>query len=387
MLARLVGRKFKAFNLQTVCVAAALLCLSILTLTHVLTDSSYQEYLRKARIARAAQNETLGFGEIVYISMPHRTDRQDAMNLLASWTGIRLRHLPGVDGSKIDEKAKPDFTPEDMTTSVLGCWRAHANAWREMLDSKVETMLVLEDDIDWDVNIHDIMERFSFQMQNNSLRTHVITPHERDSAPYGLDWDLINMGQCYNHANPDRPDLFITYPDPTAPPIDSLSNSIKQFLEFFKVTRDEMESKRLISPSFHPICTMAYALTRRGAQRLLLHSSYAGLHGPVDLEISDHAGNGKIHAYDLSPPPFNSWRVDGKKDSDNNARQDPELTISGTGNLGGRSMNLRTSARKDMVRRLTIDNWRDYDVTHPIVRNYAVPPAYNDDNQLSVEPL
>lgn len=40
-------------------------------------------------------------------------------------------------------------------------------------------------------------------------------------------------------------------------------------------------------------------------------------------------------------------------------------TVSGVGNSGGYSLNLRQSARKNMVESLTIDNWAEYEVTHP----------------------
>src|SRR4051812_31792767 len=41
-------------------------------------------------------NETLDFQEIIYLSMPYRTDRQDALSLIASVTGLKLTMLPGV---------------------------------------------------------------------------------------------------------------------------------------------------------------------------------------------------------------------------------------------------------------------------------------------------
>ena len=41
-------------------------------------------------------NETLDFQEIIYLSMPYRTDRQDQMTLIAAVTGLKLTMLPGV---------------------------------------------------------------------------------------------------------------------------------------------------------------------------------------------------------------------------------------------------------------------------------------------------
>jgi hypothetical protein len=41
-------------------------------------------------------NETLDFQEIIYLSMPYRTDRQDQMSLIAAVTGLKLTMIPGV---------------------------------------------------------------------------------------------------------------------------------------------------------------------------------------------------------------------------------------------------------------------------------------------------
>jgi hypothetical protein len=41
-------------------------------------------------------NSTLDFQEIIYLSMPYRTDRQDALSLIAGLTGLKLTMIPGV---------------------------------------------------------------------------------------------------------------------------------------------------------------------------------------------------------------------------------------------------------------------------------------------------
>ena len=41
-------------------------------------------------------NATLDFQEIIYLSMPYRTDRQDALSLIASVAGLKLTMMPGV---------------------------------------------------------------------------------------------------------------------------------------------------------------------------------------------------------------------------------------------------------------------------------------------------
>ncbi|KAK9357766.1 hypothetical protein V1504DRAFT_32580 [Lipomyces starkeyi] len=311
-------------------------------------------------VASAAWNESLGFGEVLYVSMPDRTDRQDAMNLAASMSGLKLRLINGVDGESISLKAIPDNNAKKWTLrlSELGCWRAHADAWRYVIDSNIETALIIEDDIDWDKNVHQIFQDLSYQMQNSTLRLVPPTDHEQTSAPYGLDWDVLIMGQCYDSAHPKRLDLVHVYDDPNVPSRKDTEQAFLNQMESLGVKGNDVGKKRLISPAYGPICTMGYAITRRGAQRLLLNLSYLSLRGPVDMDMMWTLQEGKLRGYSVTPPPFAAWRVGGQKDSDN--KHDPNLPMSGKGNRGGWSNNIKSSARIAMVNELAMNNWMDY---------------------------
>ncbi|KAK9241568.1 hypothetical protein V1506DRAFT_215890, partial [Lipomyces tetrasporus] len=208
--------------------------------------------------------------------MPERTDRQDAMNLAASMSGLKLRLINGVDGESMSAKAIPDNNAKKWTLrpSELGCWRAHADAWRYVIDSNIETALIIEDDIDWDKNIHQVFRDLSFQMQNNTLRLNPPTDQERASAPYGLDWDVLIMGQCYDVAHPRHRDLVQVYDDPNVPSQKDTEAVFLRQMWSLGIRGNDIGKKRLLSPAYGPICTMGYAITRRGAQRLLLNLSY-----------------------------------------------------------------------------------------------------------------
>jgi len=102
-------------------------------------------------IVRAVRNETLGFGAILLISLKYRTDRQDAVTLIGSSQGISITKLiPAVQGEEINEKALPwGEAKEKLPLPYLGSWRSHMDAFKYIVDNKIETALVLEDDIDW----------------------------------------------------------------------------------------------------------------------------------------------------------------------------------------------------------------------------------------------
>ncbi|KAK9233855.1 hypothetical protein V1525DRAFT_415029 [Lipomyces kononenkoae] len=331
------------------------------------------------RLAAHAQNETLGFGGIAYLSMPYRTDRQDAMELLASVYGLNFTYIPGVDGSSIVEKSKP-LHSYWLRPPELGCWRAHVNAWRYLLESDFETLLVLEDDVDFDVHIHDIFETLSKQMQHNRIRITPPTEHERTAAPYGLDWDVLFVGQCSDHSNDDRLDLVHIYADPHVPSRqDTFFHFIGQ-MESLGIKDRNFGMMRAIAPSWNPVCTMGYAITRRGAERLILDISYRGITGPVDIDIIRKLQQGIIRGYTITPPLLSAWRVDGAKDSDNQALEKDQTKL-GTGNLNGYSTSLKMSARKEMVKILELQNWNDIQRVLPPRANPMMTAAQEAEEQ------
>ncbi|KAK9385363.1 hypothetical protein V1515DRAFT_608417 [Lipomyces mesembrius] len=315
----------------------------------------------QAALAKHAHNSSLGFGEIVYISMPDRTDRQDAMNLLSSFAGIKIKLIPGVNGSEISPKAIPDQAPSDIRASVLGCWRAHANAWRYLLESDMDTVLIFEDDLDWNPNVKGTLETLSMQMQNSKIRVDEPSDYERRIAPYGLDWDVLYLGSWRHGGNPDFKDVVQIWDDPDVPDRSRLNKgrySNQEALHNFGLTDEEIGKKRVLAPAYWTMHTTGYAITRRGAQRLLFQMSYVGdMHGDVDVEITRLFREGKLRGYSLTPPAFSQFKVGGTKDSDNIKLG---KTTDGKGNLHGSNNNIKGSARQIMVDSLNLDNWNEY---------------------------
>lgn len=94
-------------------------------------------------------NATLGFGEIILLNLAERTDRRDAVSLISSISGITITTvLDAVKGEDVSEKAKP-LGNKLIDQAHLGSWRSHVDAFRYIVDNKIETALLLEDDVDW----------------------------------------------------------------------------------------------------------------------------------------------------------------------------------------------------------------------------------------------
>ncbi|KAF2814092.1 uncharacterized protein BDZ99DRAFT_380318 [Mytilinidion resinicola] len=307
-----------------------------------------------------AANATLDFGAILYISMPFRTDRQDALSLMAAASGLKLTMIEGVDGDTISHKAEPDGLPEKMRGSRLGCWRAHANAWRYVIDNNLGSALILEDDVDWDMNIREVMGLWNWQLKyNNTIRWgQDVKKGWSEECPYGCDWDELFMGQCANKPNDERLDLHQTYYDPNGPKLeDNLDTFKKEITQVWNMTQpDQM---RITSPTFKPLCLQGYSLSHRGAMRMLYHNGgYLGLAAPIDLEIAWRTAEGKLSGYTLTPPAISAWRVGGGKDSDNDPVTDKE-EIKASGNSGGKSFGLKKSVRKNLEALLGKNYWEE----------------------------
>ncbi|ORY16391.1 hypothetical protein BCR34DRAFT_597681 [Clohesyomyces aquaticus] len=312
-------------------------------------------------------NSTLDFQEILYISMPWRTDRQDALSLLAAISGIKMKLIPGINPSDMHVKGEPHMlNGQNMTGSpALGCWRAHANAWKYMIDNDIESALILEDDIDWDVNIKEIFGLWQWQLKyNNTIRwgRENVKKGWKEDCPYGCDWDELWMGQCNNKVNKNRLDLHWTYEDPNGPDLDSLHDwSKKEMTQVWNVTSDNRSGNqmRVTSATYGPLCTMGYAVSRMGAMRMLYNiGGWKGLGSPVDLEIQYKTNDGLLSGYTMTPPAFTVWRLGGNKDSDN----DPNIeknNNAGTGNENGESKGIKHSVRKHLSEVLEKNYWRD----------------------------
>jgi hypothetical protein len=118
---------------------AVALCLSVLLLVLKIsyhhshnpsTVSRQYSYTAKGK-PHGIANDTLGFEKIFVINGPWRTDRKDALALAASYTGITLDWIDGVDGDSIGETAYPPGNHRTISKGNRGSWRAHMNAIRE----------------------------------------------------------------------------------------------------------------------------------------------------------------------------------------------------------------------------------------------------------------
>ncbi len=106
---------------------------------------------------------------------------------------------------------------------------------------------------------------------------------------------------------------------------------------------------RVLAPSWYPVCTIGYAVTQRGARRLLYNvGGVKRIGSALDLAMNDQVQKGYLKAYTVIPPLITTWKIGGAQDSDidNIEEKEKELKDGETFELG--SGNLWSSARETM---------------------------------------
>lgn len=260
------------------------------------------------------QNSTLGFEKIFFISLPERTDRQDTMRLIASYMGLNFTYIPGVNGSTITNKALPyDINkppPKPPTPAELGCWRAHANVWAQVIDENLSSALILEDDIDFTVGIREVLSSISTHLQTFTGATH--------GEDYGLvddnSWDILHLGHCFSagpppDTHPVSSQIFAAWEDEYAP----------DWYNHTSVLPNAKSPKiRALHPTFKVACTQAYVVSLAGARRLLYEIGGPGgeLDRPIDLVMLRKFRDGVLKGYTVEPSLFGQWKYGNIGDSD-----------------------------------------------------------------------
>ena len=187
-----------------------------------------------------------------------------------------------------DEHAHP-------RTGSAVAWIAHLNLLRFVVQEDYESVLILEDDVDWDVRIKQQMLDLARAMRNYTSVPEDVT------APYGLDWDVLWIGHCNEVINNDtRP---FTWPDPTRVPTPEYITFVEGEVE--KLT----EGHRSIFATSLPYCTFAYAVTRDGARRILEHGSTGRGHA-YDLWLSLACSSGALRCISVFPELMHQFRPD-----------------------------------------------------------------------------
>lgn len=122
---------------------------------------------------------------------------------------------------------------------------------------------------------------------------------------------------------------------------------LSQLENVWHVPVKDSTALRILAPAWNPVCTIGYAVTQRGAQRLLYNVGTQPIGDPVDVAMLMALQSGAVRGYSVIPPVLTTWKLggdQGARDSDIDDVQEQK----NKGMYMEGSLNLRNSARVAM---------------------------------------
>lgn len=251
-----------------------------------------------------------------------------------------------------------------------------ADSGLRIIENNVSTALLMEDDMDFDVRLKEQLQLFAL-----GSRFVQSTPTSNDPvSPYGDDWDLLWLGHCgevfpeelpeHKSQPPNDPEIltmsrkYAIRSDPTVPPPDKVTG-LQDFTSF--------PYTRWVHQSGGPICTFAYAVSNRGARKILYDLSVDHLLGPFDNALANLCRYGKspnllgMECVSSTPPLFfhHKAKGDGRGDSDIQSVAQGEVRDRGF------TENIVWSARAN-VRQLLVGG-QQFETQYPLDMEKEVP--------------
>ncbi|KAG4424023.1 hypothetical protein IFR04_002865 [Cadophora malorum] len=287
-------------------------------------------------------NSTLGFQRIFAINMPSRTDRRDAISLAAAVSGMDVDFIEGIGGDSIPEAALPPVGSSEsvkLSKGIKGSWRSHMNALHQIVHQNLTSALIFEDDVDWDIRLRYQLDTFSaasrfltkkpdselsrFQVEATMNPEDPEKSIHNDSSPYPISSALHSL--LLSSAASGQPDISLPYGDPAnwdilwlghcgagfprAPPTDEIEQTVQNIILTNPNDHTVPLPKYLRAHPFGPLdalaashsphtrvyhrasggalCTVAYAVSQRGARRLLHEFGVKRWSRIWDVEMGD----------------------------------------------------------------------------------------------------
>ncbi|KAF0355553.1 glycosyltransferase family 25 protein [Gigaspora margarita] len=206
----------------------------------------------------------LGFDHIYVINISSLPGTYEKLKSVENKLSLEFEICPAV--SQFDNEALNEFNQNSLQPSQKANYISHYKVYQLIAQHKFESTLVLEDDIDFELNISSIMTDI-----------HQTLP---------ADWEILYLGHCSDWERNSN-EYLSDYND-------GLSN--------FKL----FKSKR-------PYCTHAYAVSYAGALKLLRKlNTITPL--PIDLELVNMIKTNEISSYTIIPPVISRLRFEKSTD-------------------------------------------------------------------------
>ncbi|OTA93173.1 glycosyltransferase family 25 protein, partial [Hypoxylon sp. CO27-5] len=228
------------------------------------------------------------FSKIFVINLPYRTDRRDAMALAGAVSNLTFTWIDGLSGDQVPDSVV-SLGQGGRSAGAKGSWRSHMNALQAVVRDNLQSALIMEDDIDWDIRIKSQLQAFASasriwlrendaaaavrDSEGNTMQLNSVTgvDSKAGQSVYGDDWDVLWLGHCGAGFPSERssiPPLRIAIPnDATVPAPKHLKPH--PFALQDKLGEVYPPHTRVVHASSGNVCSLAYAVSHQGARKLL----------------------------------------------------------------------------------------------------------------------
>nr|XP_033329451.1 glycosyltransferase 25 family member [Megalopta genalis] len=144
--------------------------------------------------------DTLGVDQIYMINLLRRPDRRNRMHQLFKELGIHAQTIDAFDGRTLNRSILSDagvetmpeysdpYHDRPMTMGEIGCFLSHYIIWSEVIESDLETVIILEDDVRFEPFFRQKVKYILTELDN-----------------LNVVWDLIYLGRKRLIENAESP--------------------------------------------------------------------------------------------------------------------------------------------------------------------------------------
>lgn len=237
------------------------------------------------------------------------------MALQSSVSDLAVQYIDAAETDMVADRPGEKSQATSGGNSSTESWPGHIAAIRSILDNHLLSALVLEEDVDWDIRIKSQMVALA-----EGVRSVLDVPlHDANQAsPYGDDWDVLWLGHCGDilpeEATNDKKIHIISNDETVAP---------KKHQRWLKALAPYPEQTRIVQTTGSPLCTFAYAVSHKGAQKLVADMEIQSNNQRFDNTLSRFCKNRELGAKCVSVQPMLFYQHKPVEDADVEVSMDP----------------------------------------------------------------
>ena len=190
-----------------------------------------------------------------------------------------IRAFEGIGNSRLQQGIHPGH-------GSARAWLAHLDLLKYVIASGISSALIVEDDVDWDVNVKTQM-----RLVSDNVREFMQAP-ATDSSPFGSGWDVLWLGHCGD----ELAEWNIDYADDTIVDVQIFTGWSKKYL----LTQYLPLGHRAVQFVQDAGCTFGYGVTREGSRKIL-HFLGAGQDEAFDVGLMSQCVNGNLKCLTVLP--------------------------------------------------------------------------------------